>query len=136
MKKAPLLFCAIAALSLTIPEMAQAKYVQAQLLASYKPTAELKAFSADRGRELFQSTFSGGKPDTPSCTTCHTADPHKQGITRAGKAISPMALSKTPDRYRDVKKVEKWFRRNCKSVLGRICTDQEKGDFLTFMLGQ
>jgi len=47
-----------------------------------------------------------------------------------------MAVSKTPDRYIDMKKVEKWFRRNCKSVLGRVCTSLEKGDFLTFMSSQ
>jgi hypothetical protein len=47
-----------------------------------------------------------------------------------------MALSKTPDRYTDPKKVAKWFRRNCKSVLGRECTPLEKGDFLAFMMNQ
>jgi len=44
-----------------------------------------------------------------------------------------MAVSVNPERYQTLKKVEKWFRRNCKSVLGRECTVTEKGDFLTFM---
>jgi len=29
--------------------------------------------------------------------------------------------------------VAKWFRRNCKTVLGRECTAQEKGDILTYL---
>ena len=77
-----------------------------------------------------------GKPDTPSCTTCHTSDPRKEGRTRVGKAIAPMALSRTPDRFSNPAKVAKWFERNCASVLGRPCTAQEKGDFLTFMISQ
>jgi hypothetical protein len=93
-------------------------------------------FSADRGRTLFSATHATGKPETPSCTSCHTTSPMKTGRTRAGKEISPMAISSTPDRYADAKKVEKWFRRNCKSVLGRTCTPLEKGDFLTFMMSQ
>lgn len=99
-------------------------------------TVEFTGFSAKRGRLLFSSNNTTGKPETPSCTSCHTKSPLKAGQTRAGKEISPMAISRSPDRYTDPKKVEKWFRRNCKSVLGRVCTQLEKGDFLTFMLTQ
>ncbi len=93
-------------------------------------------FSAARGKALFLSRSATGKPDTPSCTTCHTEDPRKAGQTRAGKAIEPMALSVSPDRYADLAKTEKWFARNCDSVLGRACTPLEKGDFITFMVSQ
>ena len=87
---------------------------------------------------LFFPRARGGSQstDTPSCTSCHSTDPLNSGRTRAGKDIAPMALSKTPARYTDRKKVEKWFRRNCKSVLGRICTPLEKGDIITFMISQ
>ncbi|MCB2099838.1 MAG: DUF1924 domain-containing protein [Rhodobacterales bacterium] len=98
--------------------------------------AGFAGFSAGRGRALFAATPGTGKPDTPSCTTCHTADPRAAGRTRAGKAIAPMALSVSPDRYADPAKVEKWFRRNCNSVLGRACTAREKGDFIRFMATQ
>ncbi len=91
------------------------------------------AFSAERGKILFEAKAGGGKPDTPSCTTCHSASPLSVGETRAGKPIEPLAVSKNPERFTDLKKVSKWFRRNCKSVLGRECTPQEKGDFLTYM---
>ena len=74
--------------------------------------------------------------DTPACTSCHANDPRSAGRTPAGKAIEPVALSATPSRYADPAKVEKWFKRNCKEVLGRECTPQEKGDWLSFMLSQ
>ncbi len=93
-------------------------------------------FSAARGKALSLAEFAQGKPDTPACTTCHTASPFKMGQTRAAKPIQPMAVSVTPDRYTNRKKVAKWFRRNCRSVLGRLCTAQEQGDFLTFMISQ
>ncbi len=92
-----------------------------------------KEVSAERGKVLFESNMGGGKPDTPSCTTCHGASPLKTGMTRAGKIIEPMAVSKNPERFTDLKKVNKWFRRNCKSVLGRECTPHEKSEFLTYM---
>jgi hypothetical protein len=93
-------------------------------------------FSAERGELLFRSDFSGGKPDTPSCTVCHTKNPRNVGQTRAGKDIDPMAASANPQRYTDQVKTEKWFGRNCRNVLGRECTAREKGDFITFMLTQ
>jgi hypothetical protein len=93
-------------------------------------------FSAERGEHLFRTNFTTGKPDTPSCTTCHTTDPRKTGQTRAGKDLEPMAASMNPKRYTDQAKTEKWFGRNCNNVLGRDCTATEKGDFITFMLTQ
>lgn len=93
-------------------------------------------FSAQRGRALYLAKHTGGKPDTPSCTTCHTANPTAKGETRAGKAIDPLAVSVMPARFTDPEKVAKWFLRNCTSVLGRECTAIEKGDFLTFMSAQ
>ncbi len=93
-------------------------------------------FSASAGEAFFAAKQSGGKPDTPSCTACHTADPTKMGQTRAGKAIKPMAVSANPERFTDPANVEKWFGRNCDSVLGRECTALEKGNFITFMSGR
>jgi len=95
-----------------------------------------ESFSAARGETLFRDSHTGGKPDTPSCTTCHGAAPQKMGRTRAGKDIDPIAVSAAPKRFTDPAEVEKWFGRNCSSVLGRECTPAEKGDFITFMMGQ
>ncbi|MCC7225175.1 MAG: DUF1924 domain-containing protein [Burkholderiaceae bacterium] len=106
------------------------------LLAQYAAAAKGSGFSAARGEALHTQSFSGGKPDTPSCTTCHGKDTRGAGRTLTGKAIEPIAVSVTPTRYTDPAKVEKWFKRNCTEVLGRECTPQEKGDWLTFVIGQ
>jgi hypothetical protein len=44
-----------------------------------------------------------------------------------------MALSVTPTRFSDRDKAEKWFARNCDSVLGRACTAGEKADFIAYL---
>jgi len=93
-------------------------------------------FSAKRGETLHISKFTGGKPATPSCTTCHGDSPRSAGRTPAGKTIEPVAVSVSPARYTDPAKVEKWFRRNCTEVLGRECTPLEKGDWLTYVISQ
>ena len=58
------------------------------------------------------------------------------GRTPVGKTIDPVAVSVAPTRYTDAAKVEKWFRRNCREVLGRECSAREKGDWLAFMITQ
>lgn len=93
-------------------------------------------FTAERGKTLHTQAFTGGKPDTPSCTSCHGKDTRAAGRNPSGKTIEPMAVSVTPARYTDPAKVEKWFKRNCNDVMGRECSVKEKGDWLTFMLGQ
>jgi hypothetical protein len=110
-------------------------------LAQYASAAKAEApgfagFSSERGKLLHTQRFAGGKPDTPACTTCHGKDPRGAGQTPTGKTIEAMAASANPARYADPAKVEKWFKRNCTEVLGRVCKPQEKGDWLTFMLGQ
>jgi hypothetical protein len=47
-----------------------------------------------------------------------------------------MSMKVNAERFTDVKKIEKWFKRNCKDAWGRECTVQEKADFLTFLLAQ
>ena len=93
-------------------------------------------FSAARGEKLHFTRFAGGKAETPACTACHGETARSAGRTPAGKTIDALALSVTPTRYNDPAKVEKWFKRNCMDVLGRECTPGEKGDWLTYMVGQ
>lgn len=111
------------------------------LLARYATAAKAAApafggFSAARGQTLHTREFAGGKADTPACTACHGKDTRSAGRNLTGKTIDAMAVSVTPTRYTDAAKVEKWFKRNCNEVLGRECTAQEKGDWLSFMIGQ
>lgn len=98
--------------------------------------AGFASFDVARGEAFWLADHTGGKPDTPSCTSCHTKSPTAAGQTRAGKAIDPMAVSRTPDRFTDAEKVAKWFQRNCTSVLGRECTAAEKGDVLAYLMSK
>jgi len=58
-------------------------------------------------------------------------NPGQHAIT--GKAIKPMAVAANPERFTDPAKVEKWFGRNCKEVIGRACTANEKADFIAYL---
>jgi len=111
--------------------------VLAQLAAEARQSEpSFTGFSADRGAKFWQAQHTGGNPETPSCTSCHTKNPTAEGQTRAGKMIAPMAVSQTADRFTDAAKVQKWFERNCNTVLGRACTAIEKGDVITYLASQ
>lgn len=89
-----------------------------------------QGFDPERGRQL----YSMQKANDWSCATCHTEDPRGTGEhCETHKKIQPMAPSANPDRFTDSAKVEKWFKRSCKDVLGRECSAQEKGDFLAYL---
>lgn len=90
--------------------------------------------STVRGETFFRGQHTGGKVDTPSCTSCHTSDLKKPGKSRAGKDIEPMAASVNSKRYTDAADVAKWLKRNCSDVLGRECTAPEKADVLAYLL--
>ncbi|MDQ3262716.1 MAG: DUF1924 domain-containing protein [Myxococcota bacterium] len=97
--------------------------------------AETPSFSADpqRGRALyFIEHDKNGKPT--SCATCHTDDARRPGKSPVGKLIEPLAPSANPDRFTDRKQADRWYDRNCKQVLGRVCTPGEKADFLSYLL--
>jgi len=88
-------------------------------------------FSAQRGEQFFKSTHGGEW----SCASCHTANPLGAGRhAKTGKTIQPLAPGANPQRFTDAASVEKWFRRNCNDVLSRVCTAQEKGDVLQYLL--
>jgi hypothetical protein len=125
------------AIALTIGALATAAQAgpRDDIIAKFQAQAGAPANPAN-GEKMFFNNYGTGKPDTPGCTSCHGEDPRQGGQTRAGKAIDPIAVSRTPDRFTDPEKVDKWFLRNCQGVIGRECTAQEKVDFLTFMTNQ
>lgn len=89
--------------------------------------------NTENGQQLWimKTTVNG---DSRSCSTCHTADPRQPGKhVRTGKLIDPLNPSVNPTSLTDPKKVKKWFHRNCKWTLGRVCTAQEKADVLAFL---
>jgi hypothetical protein len=89
--------------------------------------------SVQRGSEFFARKFNVSE-NMPACATCHTDNPAQSGrhaIT--GKDIKPLAPAANAERFSDPAKVEKWFKRNCKEVVGRECTAGEKADFVAFL---
>jgi hypothetical protein len=89
--------------------------------------------SAQRGGEFYARKF-GVSEKMPACATCHTDNPGQPGrhvIT--GKDIKPLAPTANTERFSDPAKVEKWFKRNCKEVVGRECLPSEKADFIAFL---
>lgn len=90
-------------------------------------------FSTEAGEKLWNQKHADGR----SCAGCHGSDLRQVGKhVNTGKKIEPLAPSVNPKRLTDQRQIEKWFTRNCKWTLGRECTAQEKGDFLTFILAQ
>lgn len=111
--------------------LAQAALVD-QLLDGYRGSGA-GPFSAESGAQMWtqKHTIEG---DARSCATCHGEDLTRAGKhARTGKVIEPLAPSVNSKRLSDAAEVEKWFKRNCKWVLGRECSPQEKGDFLSFI---
>ncbi|NOT15432.1 MAG: DUF1924 domain-containing protein [Methylotenera sp.] len=110
-----------------------------ELLKQYEVIAKQEdpkfaGFSAERGASFYQIERQHSNGQKVSCASCHTADPRKQGKTRANKVIEPMAIAYHPQRFTDAAKVEKWFGRNCKDVLERACNTQEKGDYIQYLV--
>ncbi len=126
-----ILWCCVA---LCLPFAAQAQSL-VQLQAGYAQQAvqddqSFKTFSAARGQRFFLSKHGNDW----SCASCHTSDPTRGGkhdVT--GRAILPMAPAANPKRFTDAAKAEKWFRRNCRDVVGRECSALEKGDVLAWL---
>ena len=120
--------------ALCLPFAAQAQSL-VQLQAGYAKQAvqddpSFKPFSAARGQRLVLSKHGNDW----SCASCHTSDPTRSGkhdVT--GRAIQPLAPAANPKRFTDAAKAEKWFRRNCRDVLGRECSALEKGDVLAWL---
>jgi hypothetical protein len=109
-----------------------------QILQAYtiKAAGEQAGYTASgkRGENFFHQHFAVNSK-MPACASCHTDKPLNAGqhaIT--GKSIRPMAVAANVGRFTDPAKVEKWFGRNCKEVVGRACTLAEKADFVAYML--
>lgn len=93
-------------------------------------------FSAAAGEKMWNRNVLSAKDNKMHhCGSCHTNNLIQDGKHhKTKKSIKPMALSANPERYTKVKKIEKWFKRNCKWTWGRECSPQEKGDLLTYLI--
>lgn len=102
----------------------------AEVLSNYSAQAGAVAQPA-RGQQLF--TTKHGKEW--SCATCHSSAPTVDGKhATTGKLINPLAPAFNPERFTDIAKSDKWFRRNCNDVMGRECTAVEKADVLAWLM--
>jgi len=119
------------AFAIALPLAAAANPVQDSYRAAAKQeNAGFKDFSAARGQALYST-----KTADMACASCHGNTPNANGKhAKTGKDILPLSPSANAQRFTDAAKVEKWFGRNCKDVLNRACTAQEKGDFIAYML--
>jgi mono/diheme cytochrome c family protein len=103
----------------------------AELLAAYTKQAGGSA-SAERGQAFFARRF--GR-DFESCAACHGALPVKPGKDLVSeKTIAALAPAAAPQRFTDKAKVEYRFSQNCKDVVGRECSAQEKADVLAWLM--
>lgn len=90
-----------------------------------------QGFSAARGESFFKTRHG----NEWSCSSCHTENPAALGKhAKTSKEIQPLAPSANAERFTDQGKAAKWFKRNCNDVLDRVCTAQEKGDVLAYLL--
>jgi cytochrome c peroxidase len=129
---------ALPTLCLLIASMASHAETPQQIRQSYAAEANRSqaGFSpaAKRGETLFHQHFSNNSK-MPACASCHTDSPVNTGQHAVtGKAVKPLAVAANGERFTNPAKVEKWFGRNCKEVVGRACTPAEKADFVTYMM--
>ncbi len=102
----------------------------AELLAGYAAQSG-QAANAAKGETFFKASHG----QEWQCTSCHGKSPAVAGRhASTDKAIEPLAPAANAKRFTDSAKVEKWFRRNCKDVLGRECTAAEKADVLAWLM--
>ena len=135
----------IAALLAFAPAVVQANAIP-EMMDKYK-AAGGSNFSAEAGKKMWTQEIpftnkKGVHITGRSCSTCHHIDLTTAGKhAKTGKVIPPMTTAtKVADRrtgemiprFTSAKKIKKWFKRNCKWTYGRVCTAQEKGDFLMY----
>ena len=127
-----LLFAAVAGLaSLSASAQTPDEILTAIKTEAKHSNAAFKGFSAERGAVFFKQKHA----NELSCAACHTENPAMSGKhTKTGKIIKALAPAANAERFTDSAKVEKWFKRNCNDVLDRVCTPQEKGDVITYLL--
>lgn len=102
----------------------------AELAGAYAAEAGVQPVP-ERGRQF----FTGRHGREWSCASCHGMPPTDTGRHAAtGKPIAPLAPGVNRERFTDLPKADKWFRRNCRDVVGRECTPAEKADVLAWLM--
>lgn len=149
MKKMFMLLATAGVIAFPVRAETTAKQIEVmkQLLATYGETALAEAknkkskaaqsqtsFTVGAGREFYLQRRSWQENDF-TCSGCHTEDPKKEGKhIETKKPIKPLAPSINPERFTDVKKVEKNFTEHCYDLHDRDCRAYEKGNFITYLM--
>lgn len=133
MKPSPKPFLLLALAPLLAPAAAQATDNRTL------PAAQLQRWSVDAGAPgraaTGQAFFNSRHGAEWSCASCHGSPPTGPGKhAGTGKPIAPLAPAFNPEAFTDSAKTDKWFRRNCKDVLGRECSAAEKADVLAYLI--
>ncbi|MBM3387140.1 MAG: DUF1924 domain-containing protein [Betaproteobacteria bacterium] len=90
-----------------------------------------RAGQADAGRRFFVNKHGGEW----ACASCHGESPTQAGRhASTGKTLPTLAPAFNPKSLSETARIDKWFRRNCKDVLGRECQAGEKADVLAWLL--
>ena len=127
----PFVWMPAAALCLALVAPAHAA-TPAELLEAYTAKAGVQADPA-AGQRLFNTNFN--RDLGLKCSSCHGAVPTKSGRDEVTeKSIAPLAPLANPKRFTDAAKVDNWFGVNCRDVVGRICTNAEKANVLSWLL--
>lgn len=104
----------------------------AEILAGYVAQAGAPG-APERGQALFNQRFKGGLFER--CSDCHGAVPTGKGQDQTSeKPIAPLAPAANARRFTEPGRVENYFRLNCKDVVGRECSAQEKADLLAWLI--
>ena len=102
-----------------------------------KENPNFEKFDSKRGEKIFTSTHIGKKGKEISCVTCHTSNLNNNGEnTFTGKTIESLSPKTNPNRFTQIKEIEKWMKRNFNDVYNREGTALEKGDVTTYIINK
>ena len=111
-----------------------AKQFAEQYAAHVKAVSPAYKLSADAGREFYVKKYTR-KGKEESCSTCHTDNPASKGKhSETGKVIQELSPAVNPRRFSNLQHVEENFSKHCQDIIGRDCTQQEKGNYVTYLL--
>lgn len=90
--------------------------------------------TANAGRAFYVKKYTR-KGKEESCSSCHTDSPANEGKhAESGKPIQPLSPAVNAKRFSNLQHVEENFTKHCQDIIGRDCTPQEKGDYITYLL--
>ena len=126
-------------------------------LEAAREQSAFSGFDAERGRSFYMQKHAVEGVGALSCSSCHRKDPRERILRHRvevpcrachvindadhpapkdakKRVIEPFAPSANPERFTEYGRAEDYFFTNCRMLLRRECTAQEKGDLLTWLL--